>query len=477
MTDQNHSLEIIYTDVANVNQSGSTLYISKEPVSTNKNYFASTMTLINSTVGITILIMPKLFHVSGIVFGTIQLLILALLNFITSYMLCWAGNIFDLKSYFEIGERVFRGKQRYVTHFFYLAMLVGNILCYQTFVLQSLNDTVQHVFFKDHSENSTKMIFIRLVICLISNIVMLPYLFSRKLKKIKILSKLCTLGIFFGIGLICTIYLFPEIIGLKIQPINYDHISYFNFSGLYTSLGVYMLSFCYHLILVDINHEIKPKTRQSTKLVIFVNCFVAFVVYFIVSLFGYLTVLEDKDKLDILSNFFVFIIIQKNNNNWVLHVASFLIIVAVLIGNIMNYLPLIRFLNWKINYRAGTIPTKIIEELNLGSSCADYELTDEESERNYTRIYRIIVMSTFLAILSTMCFIVIFNIRLEIVFNFVSAVCCAPVCIILPAFFYIYLLNHDYFKNIKLLDFVSAYSIAGIGIVTWGFSIYALFKI
>lgn len=477
MTDNNHSLEIIYTDVANIDQSRSTIYKSKEPETLTKNHLTSTMTLINSTVGITILLMPKLFHLSGIVFGTIQLLILALLNFITSYMLCWAGNIFDLKSYFEIGERVFKGRQRYVTHFFYLAMIIGNILCYQTFVLQSLNDTIKHLFFADEHEESITMVSLRLFICVVTNLCILPFLFSRKLKKIKILSKICTLGIFFGIILICMIYMFPWSVNLNIEPINYNLVSYFNLNGLYRSLGVYMLSFCFHLIVVDINHEITPKTRNSTKIMILTNCLVAFLVYFTVSLFGYLTVLEDKDKIDKLSNFFVFLIVNKHNDSFVLHLASFFITVAVLIGNIMNYLPLIRFLNWKLNLSTSALPSRMIEELNLTSSVHDYELAEEDIEKEYSRTYRLIVTITFLIILAAMCFIVIFNIRLEMVFTFVSAMCAAPVCIILPAIFYVYLLSHDYFKGVSALDFISTYTVGGIGVAIWGYSIYALFMI
>lgn len=476
MKNKKQSTEIIYTDTFNISTSGSTLLTSQEPPSPAKNYFASTMALTNSTIGITILIMPKLFHVSGIVFGTIQLLILAMLNFITSYMLCWAGNIFDLKSYFEIGERVFKGKQKYLMHFFYLAMLIGNILCYQTFVLQSLNELVGHLMFRGEDENSIKKIMMRIVICIVANMLILPYLFSRRLKKIKILSKICTMGVFFGIGLVCAIYIFPFVINHEIQPINYDHVSYFNFKGVYTSIGVYMLSYCFHLIVVDINHELNPKSNSATKLVIFSNCLIAFVVYFLVSLFGYLTVLEETNNIDKLSNFFVFLIIHKGNNSYLLYIACFIIAFAVLIGNIMNYLPLIRFLNGKYNYKAPNLPSGIIEELNLESSTEDQELS-EEIECKYSRTYKFIVFVTFLAILATMAFIVIFNIQLEIVFNFVSAICAAPVCIIIPIIFYLYLLNHDYFKNTNPIDFTCSYTVLGFGILIWLFSIYSLFQI
>ena len=477
MDKSDKSIEIVFSDVANVNQSGSTLYDSNEPELSSSNYISSITTLLNNTIGITILLMPKLFYISGIIFGTIQLLIISLVHFISAYMLCWAGNIFGLKSYFEIGEKIFKGKKKYIVHFFYLSMLIGTILCYQTFVLKSLGETARHLFFPQLEQHSFHYTALNLFICVVTNIMILPFLFITQLKRLKILMKMCTCAIFASVFMIIIIYLFPDIISLKIIPAVEKDISYFRFEGIYTSLGVYMLSYCYHLIVVDVNYEVRPKNSRTSKIVILSNSLLAFTLYFIVSLLGYLTVYEEKKKLRSLDNFLVFLIVAKNNNSFLLHLTSILITISVLFGNIMNYVPLIRFINSKLNFVDTTLSSKILKDLNLESSQNEYELTNEEYEANYMRVYRFIVICIFLVILLLVSSIIIFNIRLDVVFNLVSAICTAPVCIILPSIFYLFLLRRDYFKNTGGLDYLSVYFVMIVGFLIWIYSLYGLFKI
>ena len=86
------------------------------------------MALINFNLTVTLLYLPKFFVKCGILLGTLLLLGFTVLNFIGSAILVEASHKLQLNSYFEIGSKIFRPSFRYIFDFFYICILLGNII-------------------------------------------------------------------------------------------------------------------------------------------------------------------------------------------------------------------------------------------------------------------------------------------------------------------------------------------------------------
>ena len=448
----------------------------EDPMSHKNNYVTSVLMLTNSKIGINVLIMPKLFHLSGTLLGTLQLVLIAAISFKTSLMLCSVGNAFGMKSYFEICDHYFKGNNRYFIHILFLGLILGNILCFQAFVLQCFIRLVQELYFAGKIVSLTQMTLMKIIVCLIVNLFILPFVFIRKAKFVNLLANVCTIGMLVGILVIFGAYLFPALRSNSSTQDHVDPVKYVDFNGLYASIGVYMMSFCFHLAIVDVNAGIYPKTQRSTNIVVISNCLSSLSLYFIVSVFGYLATSDRYNDGHSTSNYFIDLILSNQQNSSLLFAASFVTIVAVILGNVNNYLAFIRFLNWKLNKTSDLLSSKLLENLSLGFSFVKNEPTNEEYDANYTRVYNSIVLGTYLIIISATLFITLFDVRIEMIFDFFAATCASPVCIIIPSYLYLHILDSGYIAEAKQSQWVIAYCMIGIGIVLWVFSIFAAYE-
>ncbi len=94
------------------------------------NHISSIFTIMNSTVGVTILFMPKILLKTGFLLGIIELTIFAIFTYITTRILSEAGEKLKINTYYELGEKILPSKGSFVFIGFYFLILLGNILVY-----------------------------------------------------------------------------------------------------------------------------------------------------------------------------------------------------------------------------------------------------------------------------------------------------------------------------------------------------------
>ena len=139
-----------------------------------RNYLSSALTLMNSPLGVNILVMPRLFEISGVAWGTLQLFIIAILNTIGIYLMHVAAEAFELRSYFKIYRYVFHTKRRFIVHFLFLGYTLRKILCYQAFVTQCFFFIVREFLWDGKMNNPDTALFVKMAICITVNIIGLP---------------------------------------------------------------------------------------------------------------------------------------------------------------------------------------------------------------------------------------------------------------------------------------------------------------
>ena len=218
---------------------------------------SSSLTIVNYTIGITIMFLPKYLIWTGVGMGTILLLIFAILNYLTCFILVYAARKMKLASYFQIGKKIMAPKYHIIFQFFYLAVLYGNILIYQQFAIQIICFAVKIIF--DLPVNQYN-ILVTILVTIFTHIIIFPFLITKSIKKIHLLSKACTFSFFLSVVILILAFFFPEIFGIKIKPIDPDHIVYFTKNGIFISFGFYMLGFVQQLIVIEVDKEIIPNS-------------------------------------------------------------------------------------------------------------------------------------------------------------------------------------------------------------------------
>ena len=95
------------------------------------NLHASSLTILNYTIGITIMFLPKYMAIAGVGYGSLLLLFFAIMNYFTCFILVYSTRVMNIVSYYGIGDKIFNLKLIPIFTFFYLAVLYGNVLIYQ----------------------------------------------------------------------------------------------------------------------------------------------------------------------------------------------------------------------------------------------------------------------------------------------------------------------------------------------------------
>ena len=420
------------------------------------NIFSSTLTLFANTIGITLLLMPKLYNTLGIILGLIVLIVTAAVNFFTTHILARVADTVDAKSYHEVAFRLLSFRTPF--NFFYFSLMIGNIICYHIFVLSSLMTTLEIVF--PHQHNTALKLSLQFLMTGITNLMVLPFLYSKNLGRIRRLTKFASAAIVLGAQVIIIAYFFPELLGLETKSFPWATYDMFNPKGLYVSFGFILLSFCNHLVVVELNHEIRPKTACASKRICLMNVVLSILTYFSISLCGYLTMWDHQD-INKMDNYLVFVLKHTHRPSSSIHLFSLLVLSGVAMANVTNYIPLIRY----ISFRNCLVYTG--EEGRTMTASEEVEASIRTKETTTSIFFLIWAMTTTVFLL---------NFNVDFVFNAVSAISAPMICIILPAFF-----GLRAFKMRKLqLSFkeqIVLWNVILFGFAVLGFSVFSLFKI
>lgn len=441
-------------------------------INRKSNYFSSFTTLLTSTIGVTILLMPKLFHQGGILFCSIQILIIGLLIYLSTSMLCAVAFATKSSSYHEVITNM-SGKYKFLPNAFYLLLLCGNILVYHVFVIKNLVPMVNSLLKLNFIEGSFEWTLFAIGLILISHFSILPFIFSRKLRIVKKISNISSIAVMFSVVIIIIAFIDPKLFGLEHNQIEWRFVDYYKFDGLFICAGYYLLSFTFQQIVVEVSNEIHPKTAFSSDLIIFGNCMFSAFLYIIVSFAGYLSVYNGIN-LDSMNNYITYLIINLNNQNKWLYVTNFIVILNVSFANILNYIPTIKFLNSKFNSKE--LKLKRFEQSTSNIHTIDHSKNGIENICQYKLKNRMIVWFLFCFVLILTLLITIFDLKMDTIFNLVSAVGGPVVLIVMPSTFYFLALRRKIIISKSKSEYIVCGGVFILGLVLWGISIYSVFK-
>ena len=439
-----------------------------------QNYFSTFAALLSNTAGVTVMLMPKLFYQAGVVSGVMQIIGIAFLAYMAASQLCLAGRVTKTRTFYEIIYLAF-GRFHTIPNISYFILLVGNIICYHTFVLKNLAPLLVYLFNLGYKHGTRQYIWFSIGIATIVHLMILPFLFSRKLRIVKQLTTICSAAIMLGVLVIIAVYCAPSYFGMTEKIVDWDLIELFKFDGLYVSIGYYLLSFCFHLSVMDIAAELYPPTTKVTNLILIGNCTVAAIIYLVVSFAGYLTIFTE-DNLGSMTNYVTFLIINLGKNSVFLYVANFLVIFSVIFANILNYVPMIKYLNHEFNQKPISLSKRAIDYMS-GDSLADFDFPADEDRLAYKKRNRIIVWISFTLVYLLHVVTVAASVRLDVIFDFVGALCGPPVLLVMPGLFTLFILRNDKVEGANFMDYFWGYFLIVTGAAIWVFCVYGFFKI
>lgn len=437
------------------------------------NYISSLTTLLTSTIGITILLMPKLFHQGGIVFCSMQIITMGLAIYLASSMLCSCAFATKSTSYYETMVKIC-GSYKWIPSIFYVLLLCGNILVYHAFVLKNLIPMVNVLLNLNYPSNSPQYTGLGVVLTIASHVTILPFIFSRKLRIVKKLSNICSVAAFLGVFIIILAFFQPRLFDLPDRPINWKFVDYYKFEGLYVCAGYYLLSFTFQQILIEVSHEINPRTPYSSDLILFANCMIAVLLYIVVSFAGYLSVYSEQN-LDGMNNYITYLIIELQNRNEWLFVTNFLVLMNVTFANILNYIPTIKFLNAVLQTKRKNIQ---VEMQAPGNHDPDNVAVSEDAKRVREQMRRlqnrILVWALFFLVMFIDLITIVLNVKMDTLFNLVSAIGGPIVLLVIPSIFYITLMKNGVIRSHGVSEYLIAGTVLVLGMSMWFVSIYAV---
>ena len=307
------------------------------------NFNSIYFTLVTTTLGLSTLYMPKLLLETGVILGLLVLGFSAILCYITCSFLSQAARKMGATSY-PMLTKMLLGKYSFLVDIFYILNLFGIIISNQTFVSKTLSGCVARIFFGNIAHDSVTFTYISVATIFLSIMAILPYITSRNITKLKKLSKFTIIGFSFALATIMATYLVPDFFGFSIAPFDLSKLQWANFKGLKTTSGMYLLSMAVHLVIIDIDCELRPGTdRQSSMLILF-NKITCFFIYASISIYGFLAIYQ-APKLDNLNNYFLFFLSHQNLNHYVLRTAHIMITLSIMFSSIFAYIPLTKFFN------------------------------------------------------------------------------------------------------------------------------------
>jgi amino acid permease len=448
---------------------------TKSDLGSPSNYYSSLAALISNTIGVTVLQMPKLFYESGVVLGIAQIASIGLLSFLSGSVLCSAAKATHSRSYSELIPRVMGGWNTIPMIMFFL-LVVGNIICYHTFVLKNLIQMVSFIFGLELQPGSSEFTSLVIGLTLWVHLMILPFLFSRKLKFVRIITSASTLAILMSVLVILATYIWPHLFGIAIPAMDWDRVELYKLDGLSVSIGYYLLSFCFHLSVIDIAQEMRPPSATAADKVLFSNCLIAVVVYILVSWTGYFTIYTDTE-LNRMTNYLTYLVVHKKNGSWLLCVANFFVLIGTTFANILNYVPLIKLAKSHFNKKSPNGTRTSLESLGQLPSPGELDSVTLKIQLDYRKNNKRIIWIIFIFTLLIHILLESFRVSLDIIFDFVGALCGPLVLLVLPGI--IHLISTLTKKSSPgqnsvstVSDMALGYFLISVGLFLWGIGLY-----
>lgn len=441
------------------------------------NYFSSLGALISNTVGVTVLQMPKLFYESGIIMGIAQIVGIGLLTYLSGSVLCSTAIHTKSRSYSELITRIL-GDRQSIPIFLFFLLLVGNIICYHTFVLKNIAHMLRYLFDLQLESGSLEFACFAIGLTVWEHLLILPFLFSRKLKIVRILTSASSAAILIGVITIIAIYIWPHFFELKISSIDWERVELYKLDGLSVSIGYYLLSFCFHLSVIDVAQELRPSSLTAADKIVFANYLIAVIVYIAVSCAGYFTVYLDGE-LGSMTNYLTYFVVEKQNKSSLLSIANFFVLLSITFANILNYVPLIKLFKSKFNKKQVNTSQRTLESLGQLSSAIELDSTTLKKHEEYQKKNTRIIWIIFGLILIIHVLLELFRVSLDIIFDFVGALCGPLVLLVLPGVIQIVFIQTKRSSTSK--ESLSSYSelalgyfLIAVGLFLWGVGLYEL---
>lgn len=353
-----------------------------------------------ATVGLVIIFTPKLFLETGVILGTLMLVISGILSFITCLMLSQAAMTFQVKSFPALCRKIM-GKYSFLVEFFYSLNLLGNIIGNHTFVSKSVSGFLSHLLFPSVSIDSRQGVYLNLLLMFATTLLIVPFIVSKDMSSLKTISTYSALGYVVAMFAVITVFLFPWTYGIEQPAFDFEKLQLLNWEGLTQATGMFFLAMACHVVIIDIHSQLQPLDEVHTFKMISRSHVQSFLIFYTIGLLGYLSVFQDPQN-SALNNYFLFFLAHKKISSSVLRLAQVGLTLCIAVGNIFGYLPLIKIIEHVVvnfkretpegkgkslpNVELSNIEAKSINQSNSGMVStnsvivADFEANDERKK-------------------------------------------------------------------------------------------------
>ena len=321
------------------------------------NITTISLNLTCATVGLVLIFIPKLFFETGVILGTLMLIISGILSFITCLMLTQSSIICGASSFPELCQKIM-GKYSSIVEFFFALNLLGMIIGNPTFVSDSISGIFIHLFFPSISVGSKQENYMNLLVMFATTLLIVPFIISKDISSLKKISTYSAIGYLIALYAVITVFFFPKSYEIDRPSLSLEKMEYLNWEGLTTATGMFFLAMAVHVVVIDIHSQLRPRNEVNTFKLISRSHTIAFVIFYTIGLLGYLCVYQDPQASS-LNNFFLFFLVHKKINSIVLRMAQLGLTFCFAIGNIFAYLPLIKIVeNFIILIKKETLTEK-----------------------------------------------------------------------------------------------------------------------
>ena len=505
------------------------LNTSKPTSPTSNNLDAITITLVSSTVGIVSIFMPKLLLTTGLLLGSCLLAMSGIFSYLTCHMLCSSARVRQVNSFPALCHSVL-GKHASFVEILYALFLLGNIISNHVFVCKSYAGVLAHSIFPSIREGSEIYVDFTLLLLILINIAIVPFITSEDLTALKKISKLSGLFLLTAFIIVVATFMFPSSLGITVPEFNFANMPLVDWAGLKNTCGMLFLSMSIHPVVIDIHSELTPQSAKQTFLLIKRNSIFSFCLFLGFGLFGFLAVYQDE-LVGQVNNYFLFFLAHKKIHSVVLRIAQSMITFAFLVGNIFAYIPLIKIFDkifskstkGKDNSNRSealkeNAPDKYIPQIkptpldahnlstdqntsmstNTSQDDSQIQIKDFEnapkikqsnlkviSAGKLDKIYQDVTINevasnykkiaiTLEAGIVILLFIIIKNrVPLYVVYNIVSAVCYPTMCLMIPGIIYLKVFSDQ--RKLTDVEKFTCYGVIGFGCFIFIFMINNLF--
>jgi len=271
------------------------------------NLIASIFNMIKAIMGAGILSIPFAFARVGWTFAIILMIIVCLLSMTTVYMLIICSDQTKCFSYIGLPKILFGEKSFF--HYITFLSVFGYVFCgcviYSIVTMNLIGlFSIQYKFF---------------IYCFLNIFILFPVcIFARDMSKLKYTSFFGIFGIFFML-VICVIeYVKINIYHYHKYTLHIDSIR--TEEDFFLIFPIFIFAFDSQFGILDLYGDLKNRSNEKMKKVIFISFFICFFIYLIFGMFGYFTFGEFRTKPNILHSY-------KTNNLLIISMKCFFIII------------------------------------------------------------------------------------------------------------------------------------------------------